>query len=172
MTTTIIHTIKHYITQHKAIPYKVVNAPKNPFEAMKKASQKTEQSGSPCSGSSVVQSVDTASQEDVLVPSYDTDEGNETKTSSPLAKQPPKSDSPSTSEAMITSPVLEKYAAESSASDTENESENEPMRHSTMDESPRWLTCAGELSYLVKKLNIAYHLRKCKGKTVRWLKFS
>ena len=32
------------ISQHKAIPYKVANAPKNPFEAAKKAYQKTEQS--------------------------------------------------------------------------------------------------------------------------------
>ena len=75
------------ISQHKAIPYKVVNAPKNPFEVAKKAYQKSEQSHTLISSTS--STIKTVAMEDSVEANDGTQEAKSVKGTTPVHQQSP-----------------------------------------------------------------------------------
>ena len=170
--------------QHKAIPYKVVNAPKNPFEAAKKAYQKLEESHTLITSPS--SSIKTVAMEDSVEANDGTQEVSERyETSSPTVTctidsevtEQPKSDmqvqfiKTTASNAVLNTNTAENLSRGSisgtaAASNLESEFDNELIEKNATDESPNWLTCARELSFLVENLKLASNLlEEVKGDT-------
>ena len=164
------------ISQHKAIPYKVVNAPKNPFEAAKKAYQKSEESHtlitSPSSSIKTVAMEDSAEANDgtqEVSERYETSSPTVTCTIDSEVTEQPKSDmqvqfiKTTASNAILntnTAENLSRGSISGTAATVNLESEfgNELIEENATDESPNWLTCAGELSFLVENLKLASNL--------------
>ena len=164
------------ISQHKAIPYKVINVPKNPFEAAKKAYQKSEESHTLITSPS--SSIKTVAMEDSVEANDGTQEVSERyETSSPTVTctidsevtEQPKSDmqvqfiKTTASNAVLNTNTAENLSRGSISGTTatlnlESEFGNELIEENATDESPNWLTCAGELSFLVENLKLASNL--------------
>ena len=164
------------INQHKAITYKVVNAPKNPFEAAKKACQKSEKSHTLISIPS--SSIKTDAMEDSAEANDGTQEVSERyETSSPTVTctidsevtEQPKSDirvqfiRTTASNAILNTNTAENLSRGSisgtaATSNLESEFDNELIEENATDESPNWLTCVGELLFFVENLKLASNL--------------
>ena len=164
------------ISQHKAIPYKVVNAPKNPFEAAKKAYQKSDESHTLITSPS--SSIKTVAMEDSVEANDGTQEVSERyETSSPTVTctidsevtEQPKSDmqvqfiKTTASNAVLNTNTAENLSRGSMSGtaatlNLESEFGSELIEENATDESPNWLTCAGELSFLVENLKLASNL--------------
>ena len=142
------------ISRHKAIPYKVVNAPKNPCEAAKKAYQKSEQSHTIISSPS--SSIKTVAIEDSVEANDGTQEVSERyETSSPTVTctidsevtEQPKSDirvqfiKTTASNAVLNTNTAENLSRGSisgtaATSNLESEFDNKLIKENATDESP------------------------------------
>ena len=158
------------ISQHKAIPYKVVNAPKNPFEAAKKAYQKSEESHTLItSPSSSIKTVAANNGTQEVSERYETSSPTVTYTIDSEVTEKRKSDmqvqfiKTTASNAVLNTNTAENLSRGSISGtaatlNLESEFGNELIEENATDESPNWLTCAGELSFLVENLKLASNL--------------